>query len=164
MTFKAKRFTYGWHSALRRPVCYYHSKQSHQSCWGYLVWLDQPQLLQVPLVSIEILVDWNHWTENLKKMQQNCKPIRSKCFNEVLELSCQPMGLSLHLHSSFNAVLYTAPHDLLDSVGLIWSPNVTNCHMVGPVDSAGFRWSKCWLLSRERGPVESTGLCRTGLF
>ena len=41
------------------------------------------------------------------------------------------------------AVLYTAPHDLPDSVGLIRSPNVTNCHMVGPVDSAGFRWSKC---------------------
>ena len=61
-------------------------------------------------------------------------------------------------------VLYTAPHDLLDSVGLIWSPNVTKCHMVGPVDSAGFRWSKCWLLSTERGPVEPTGLCSTGLF
>ena len=58
-----------------------------------------------------------------------------------------------------NPVLYTAPHNLLDSVGLIWSPNVTNCHMVGLVDSAGFRWSKCWLLSRERGPVDSTGLC-----
>ena len=42
-----------------------------------------------------------------------------------------------------NAVLYTAPHDLPDSVRLIWSPNVTNCHMVGLVDSARFRWSKC---------------------
>ena len=45
--------------------------------------------------------------------------------------------------SGLESVLYTAPHDLPDSVGLIWSPNVTNCHMVGPVDSAGFRWSKC---------------------
>ena len=69
-----------------------------------------------------------------------------------------------HVWCISTPVLHTAPHDLLDSVGLIWSPNVTNCHMVGPVDSAGFRWSKCWLLSRERGPVESTGLCRTGLF
>ena len=40
------------------------------------------------------------------------------------------------------AVLYTARHDLPDSVRLIRSPNVTNCHMVGPVDSAGFRWNK----------------------
>ena len=48
-----------------------------------------------------------------------------------------------HFKARKHAVLYTAPHDLPDSVGLIWSPNVTNCHMVGPVDSAGFRWSKC---------------------
>jgi hypothetical protein len=31
--------------------------------------------------------------------------MKSKCFNEALELFRQPMGLSLHLHSSFNGRL-----------------------------------------------------------
>ena len=41
------------------------------------------------------------------------------------------------------AVLYTVPHDLLDSIRLIWSPDVTNCYIVGLVDSGGLRCSKC---------------------
>ena len=67
---------------------------------------------------------------------------------EVTRFMCDsgvevPFQHTLHLLGPQGAVLYTAPHDLPDSVGIIWSPNVTNCHMVGPVDSAGFRWSKC---------------------
>ena len=72
------------------------------------------------------------------------------------------------------AVLYTAPHVLLDYPESRW---VTNCHIVRPPEwqltqmchklshglSTGLQRNKSWLLSREGDPVESTGLDSSGV-
>ena len=65
--------------------------------------------------------------------------MRERDNNFLTIKSDHPMNISSPAPSEDSSTLHYLP----DSVRLIWSPNVTNCHMVGPVDSAGFCWSKC---------------------